>query len=293
MKNIITINLDNNCTCDCIGIVDSKQNSIELEFYCSSFNEPVIHVTTPDGVTTEHSGVIENVSHIVRHSLENWNVDGQLVVWVTDGNFTSENITFICTSIAENQNVRVQKDGDTYVIYAVETSKVPYVPSFIKVYRTTDVTNLSTSYNYFDPLTGANGHAVDFQQGNLSQVSQTVTTFGDRSNYAVQGVRIGKNINKVRVTANVSHANQTSYYFFMKTLICMVRDDTVIGVASNGQRMYEEEQMIHNLSTIIEVTEGDFICLMGYKGVASRNVHVQASVNSHPKMTHLCVEAIG
>ena len=57
--------------------------------------------------------------------------------------------------------------------------------------------------------------------------------------------------------------------------------------------MHEEEQMIHNLSVTLEVTEGDFICLMGYKGVASRQVNVQASVNSHPKMTHLSVEAIG
>lgn len=164
-----------------------------------------------------------------------------------------------------------------------------YRPGYCKIVKKDDTTNYSTSYNYFDPLTGTVETTSNMGE-HIYQDSMTFPTYGDRSNYTVTGIRIGANVNCVRVYGSVRYINNDDTNVAVHTIVFRHRADsgsnisqTIVGVNIGKARLSE------TFSTVIEVQEGDFIALQSYKGASSRDIDVLHTSYA----TQMCVEAIG
>lgn len=160
---------------------------------------------------------------------------------------------------------------------------------YIKIRNTNDVTDYSSSYNYFCPLAG--GPTVESRRGNLSMTSKTLATFGDRTNQVVTGVLIGKGISQVRVSASVRYLNKETASRTIQTMMQRRRGadlGTSVAFATAANRI-GNERLVQSLSTILTVAEGDFICIQGWKDLASADIDVIHSYYA----TQLVVEAIG
>lgn len=120
MRNIITINLDENLRCDCLANVDEGGNTIELELVHISWNNPVIHFTLTNGVSATSTDY--EIDGSLQRSLyytipeEYWNADGELSLWVTDGSFTSGTIHFTCNKAKTGERVTVKANGTAYTV---------------------------------------------------------------------------------------------------------------------------------------------------------------------------------
>ena len=166
-----------------------------------------------------------------------------------------------------------------------------YKPSAIRLYKTASTTSLDTAYKYYNPLYGS--VATDIQKGNMTYTTKTIATYGDRSNESVAGVLVGKNISRVRVSATICIQNQANSTSLLQLILLKVSGSTVTMEASDRFRILETEIRTMTIDTILSVSEGDFICLMGYKGVAGIDIDILATSNSVSKISQLCVEAIG
>lgn len=166
-----------------------------------------------------------------------------------------------------------------------------FQPSAIRLYKTASTTSLDTAYKYYNPFYGS--VATDIQSGNLTYTTKTIASYGDRSNETVAGVLVGANIKRVRVSATICIQNQVSSTSLLQFTLLKVRGSTVTLEASDRFRILETEIRTMSVNTILDVTEGDFICLQGYKGVAGIDIDILATSNSVSKISQLCVEAIG
>lgn len=120
VRNMITINLDQNSRCDCLANVDASENTIELEFLHISWSEPGIACMLPDGSSqTITDYIIDgslNRSLYVTLPKEYWNTAGTLQVMVWDGTFSSGLIEFTCIDVADNDRMTVKIDGTGYAL---------------------------------------------------------------------------------------------------------------------------------------------------------------------------------
>lgn len=166
-----------------------------------------------------------------------------------------------------------------------------YAKALMRVNRISDLANIATNYNYFNPLSGIT--EPEFSTGNLTLTTKTIATYGDRTDHTVNGILIGDNINKVRVTATVCYENEDDATALMCTAIDKNSNGTITTETVASDRILGTEKMIQTLNTIIDVSKGDFIYLKTYRGIQSRKINVLATCLEFSNATQICVEAIG
>ena len=163
-----------------------------------------------------------------------------------------------------------------------------YIPSTMKLYRTTDYTNMSTSYNYFAPFYGISDLGRDSQSGNLTFLNKTIKEYGDRENVAVSGVLVGKGINYVQVNASTGVENASNAKASYGLFICKERNGTSTRTAYARNVILEGNRGTLVVSAMISVQEGDFIYLLGYKGNKTATTNVLYSYG----LTQMTVSAV-
>lgn len=144
-------------------------------------------------------------------------------------------------------------------------------PQYIKIYKTNDTTDYSTSYNYFDPLYG--GTTTSIIRGNLSAGSYTFDTYGDRSNYLVRGIYIGAGIHTIRISYSTRFLNNSSTNTILYTAPYRLRNGSS-SVLAQSHLTQGNGRAVLSASTISTVQEGDFIFLQGYKGTKTLDIDV-------------------
>lgn len=118
MKNIVKINLDNNCDCDCLYSLGGNENSVNLELQHDSYVNPILALTSDTGTISITDFELVGDSLIkYQISQKYWNVDGQISLTVSDGDWISDPITFQCKAMKDCDNIRVKKLDDNYTIY--------------------------------------------------------------------------------------------------------------------------------------------------------------------------------
>ena len=157
-------------------------------------------------------------------------------------------------------------------------------PQYIKIYKTEDEDAYSTSYNYFDPLSG--GVTTSILRGNLEAGTYTFGTYGDRSDYTVRGIYIGEGINTIRVSYSVRFLNNTTTDTILLANAYRFRNGSST-IVTSSQLTQGYGRAILSGSSITTVQEGDFIFLQGYRGARSLDVDVMGG-----NYTQLVVEAI-
>lgn len=168
-----------------------------------------------------------------------------------------------------------------------------YKPGYCKIVKKADTTDYSTSYNYFDPFYGTTETTSNMGE-HIYQDSITLATFGDRTNYTVTGIRIGANVNFVKVAGSVRYANESTSSVAIHTIVYRRRTNedgtissaicqTIVDGTAGSTRCS------HTINTLVDVQEGDFIGFQSYKGISDRNVDVLHTTYA----TQMTVQAIG
>ena len=172
------------------------------------------------------------------------------------------------------------------------TDLLGYTPSYIQVRTMATVDTWSTTHNYFYPFCGdAAPETWSTVKGSLTMDTNLVT-FGDRTNVNSYGVRIGKNINMVRVHANVTfNAKDESATLVSATIYRLESNGTLVAFSQAYTRVKSGDGAYGTCtcSAIMAVQEGDFIFVGAYKGTASRDIATPYGSGR----TNLIVEAIG
>ena len=145
-------------------------------------------------------------------------------------------------------------------------------PQYIKIYKTSDTTNYSTTNNYFDPLYAGVTTAL-VRGSNLEAGTCVIGTYGDRTDYTVRGIYIGANIRTIRVSYSVRLLNNSESRTVLSISPYRLRNGTS-ALLQNSRLTHDYGAVSLVGSTITTVQEGDFIYLMGYKGVASLDIDV-------------------
>ena len=155
--------------------------------------------------------------------------------------------------------------GDWVMIHNENT------PQYIKIYKTNDTTDYSTSYNYFDPL--CDGITTSIVKGNLEAGSYTFDTYGDRSNYLVRGVYIGAGVHIIRISYSVRFLNNSETRTVLLAAPYRLRNGTSSIIAQSHLTQGYGRATLSD-SSIVTAQEGDFIFLQGYKGTKSLDIDV-------------------
>lgn len=169
-----------------------------------------------------------------------------------------------------------------------------YTPSYIQVRTTVSKDNWSTSLQYFYPYaTSAEPVKWSAVKGNLT-LDTEVVTFGDREGITTYGVRVGKNINTVRVHSNVYFLSETESPTGVCATIYRWRESAEQQLVAYSQAFTHVEANNGSYGTctsnaIIAVKEGDFIFIGAWKSSASRQINTPANNGR----TNMIVEAIG
>lgn len=118
MKNIVKINLDNNCDCDCLYSLGGNENSVNLELQHDSYVNPILALTSDTGTVSITDFELVGDSLIkYQISQKYWDVNGWVSIIVKDSDWTSDTITFQCKAMKDCDNIRVKKLDDGYMIY--------------------------------------------------------------------------------------------------------------------------------------------------------------------------------
>lgn len=159
--------------------------------------------------------------------------------------------------------------------------------SYIKIVKSGDTTDFSSDHNYFDPLRTT---SLSFAVGNLSRSVYLFDTFGDRELYEAPGVHIGPNIRTVRVDWSIHFQNNASANCRMLTHVIKVdgEDNSQAAAHTLVDTIQAGSRLTQSGSTLVSVSQGDFICLRCYKEAAARDIDVIGNYAA----TQLCVEAI-
>nr|DAW81112.1 MAG TPA: Receptor Binding Protein [Caudoviricetes sp.] len=185
---------------------------------------------------------------------------------------------------------------------ALRFSILGYEPSFIKLQITDNVTNYSNAYQSFIPMLSGNTTVSNtlpsfgsMQKGNLAMETITIPNFEDRKDgVTVVGVKIGGNINYVRVSCGVRYLNNDTTAVTIQTYLRnygrsfgpVLSSGTIQGTAANT---IGNVRLTQHIDTIMHVEEGDFIFISSWKSRAAADIDIYSAYSA----TQLVVEAIG
>ena len=180
--------------------------------------------------------------------------------------------------------------------------KLPYNPVWVKMELESDLTNFSDEYNSFCPFfantttegkilfTGtATADGTGWNTGTDSELGQVVYNVGNSLTIEVHSlgisdsrykpiycVRIGDNVNYIRLNATCKYKNsgssstQIHTYLWRYTAIGGpgIQDRVAVGSSLIGAGDIES----HNISTVLKVSKGDAFYVSSYKGTAARDI---------------------
>lgn len=159
-----------------------------------------------------------------------------------------------------------------------------------QIIQTTGVASYSTSYSYFAPFNGANNIDLDIDTTNNLTYGSKVVSYGDRTNNTVYGFTIGSNVNLIKVSFSVRYFNNHSSSVAVNTLIDKVSGDYPADIVYGTSTTIPSSGRLTQTGTYyLEVEEGDFIFLAGFRATKSADIDVIATDNA----TNMSVEIIG
>ena len=144
-------------------------------------------------------------------------------------------------------------------------------PQYIKIYKTTDTEDYSTSYNYFDPFN--RGTTTSIIRGNLSAGSYTFSTFGDRTDYTAYGIYIGPDIRTIRISYSIRFLNTSDTNLYINAGLYRLRDGVSSLVASQSTTR-DYGRLSLGASSISLTQEEDFYFIQCYRSSKAAQVNV-------------------
>lgn len=149
--------------------------------------------------------------------------------------------------------------------------------------------DFSTNYQYFCPFAGDTDVSLDFSFGDKLTLNRKTVAYGDRTSNNVYGITIGSNVSIIKVNFSIRYMNNHSSSVAVNTLISKVRDNQTADIMyGSSTTIPSSSRLTQTGSFYLEVEEGDFIFLAGFRSIKSADVNVIATDNA----TNMSVEII-
>lgn len=149
--------------------------------------------------------------------------------------------------------------------------------------------NITVNANGFSAFSGVLENYDVMSHSQRLIVERKAVSFEDRTDYNVTGVTIGKNVSRIKATAEVRYRNMHSEDMSISTIIYRCRSEIAEAFSGASQSVITLYRYTCNLTGYIDVEEGDFIFCGSYKTVKGSKVTAQATDNA----TRLIVECVG
>lgn len=149
--------------------------------------------------------------------------------------------------------------------------------------------DFSTNYQYFCPFAGDTDVSLDFSFGDKLTLNRKTVAYGDRTSNNVYGITIGSNVSIIKVNFSIRYMNNHSSSVAVNTLISKVRDNQEADIMYGSSTTIPNNSRLTQTGTYyLEVEEGDFIFLAGFRATKSADIDVIATDNA----TNMSVEII-
>lgn len=199
-------------------------------------------------------------------------------VRINNSSIVSNDIANIVTNTAYNSSTNP----------IATMSDVP-LKTIMQAVKTADTTSYSTSYNYFSPFNGDGDASTDISIGSGLTFEKKLVTYGDRTNNSVYGVTIGAGINLIKVYYSTRYLNNhTANVGVNSNIYRKSADGTPEIVYGTTTTMPTNTRTTLTGEYYMEVQEGDFIFIGGYRTIKAADVDVISTNNA----TSMYIEVI-
>lgn len=137
----------------------------------------------------------------------------------------------------------------------------------------------STSYNYFPVFTSSTGSQQIIKIGDKFTFKSKSLSFGDRSSVSTYGVEIGSGVSLVKINFSERFTNGTTKMHIAGN-VYIQRNNTTTPVYVISDTVGSGDRYTVSGSHLIEVQEGDFIFIAGYKATKSASLTVEKDYSS-------------
>lgn len=210
--------------------------------------------------------------------------------WSFEYRNIDEDIRINNVSIVSNNIANIETNG-TYNSSTNKIATMSDVPlkTIIQAVKTSDTTNYSTSYNYFSPFNGDGDASVNINIGSGLTFGKKTVTYGDRTNNSVYGVTIGAGISLIKVYYSTRYLNNhTANVGVNSNIYRKSVDGTPEIVYGTTTTMPSSTRAVLTGEHYMEVQEGDFIFIGGYRTLKASDVDVISTNNA----TSMYIEVI-
>ena len=198
-------------------------------------------------------------------------------VRINNSSIVSNDIANIVTNTAYNSSTNK----------IATMSDIP-TKTIMQAVKTSDTTSYHTSYNYFSPFNGDGDASVDISIGSGLTFGTKTVAFGDRTSHSVYGITIGAGISTIRVYYSTRYLNNHTANVGINSNIYRVRSNTADIMYGTTTTMPTNTRTTLTGEHYIEVQEGDFIFIGGYRTIKAADVDVISTNN----VTSMYVEVI-
>ena len=149
--------------------------------------------------------------------------------------------------------------------------------------------DFSTNYQYFCPFAGDTDVSLDFSFGDKLTLNRKTVAYGDRTSNNVYGITIGSGVSLIKVNFSVRYSNNYSSSVAVNTLINKSTNNQTADIMyGSSTTIPSSSRLTQTGSFYLEVEEGDFIFLAGFRSIKSADVNVIATDNA----TNMSIEII-
>ena len=199
-------------------------------------------------------------------------------VKINNSSVTTNGIANIVTNTAYNSSTNK----------IATMSDVP-LKTIIQAVKTSDTTNYSTSYNYFSPFNGDGDASANISIGSGLTFGKKTVAFGDRTSHSVYGITIGTGISVIKVYYSTRYLNNhTANVGINSNIYRKSADGTPEIVYGTTTTMSSSTRTVLTGEYYMEVQEGDFIFIGGYRTLKAADVDVISTNNA----TSMYIEVI-
>ena len=158
----------------------------------------------------------------------------------------------------------------------------------LQMVQTANLDTLSTNYNYF-PLFYSNSEIdVPVSTTDKLVLDHKTINYGDRTNSTVYGVTIGSGVELIRVNFSVRYLNNHTANQAISTSIFVYKNNSSSVVYGCSTTAGANNRLTETGNYYLEVEEGDFVFLVGWRITKTADVDVISSNNA----TNMSVEII-
>ena len=177
---------------------------------------------------------------------------------------------------------------DTKIKSVIPTKTSDLTPTIMQVVKTADTTSYSTSYNYFSPFNGDGDASANISIGSGLTLGKKTVTYGDRTNNSVYGITIGAGISLIKVYYSTRYLNNHTANVGVNSNIYRVRNNEPEILYGTTTTMPSSTRAVLTGEYYMEVQEGDFIFIGGYRTLKASDVDVISTNNA----TSMYIEVI-